>query len=93
MKHPDGAGTARTTRAAFDEVWAEKGWQLVDPAVAKAAALLGRPVDDISKLDKPELSTLAAVVGVPVDEKATKSQIATDVTKALSADTKEETAE
>ena len=36
MRHPETGGETQTTTAAFEEVWQEKGWELVDAEATTA---------------------------------------------------------
>lgn len=80
---PDDRPTSRTTREAFDEVWAPKGWVEVDPIAAQASTTLGKPVDEINKLSREDLRSFASQTGVPVADDATKADIVTAVETAL----------
>lgn len=40
MSHPDLAGTAETSKEAFEEVWAEKGWVLVTDAAPEVPTVV-----------------------------------------------------
>lgn len=75
--------TAEVRRDAFEQTWRAKGFVEVDPVQAKVGNLLGKPVDDVSKLSKDELTQAAALAGVSVDAKASKTDIAAQLSGAL----------
>jgi len=80
MKHDGSGPLAPVSRAAFDAVWSEKGWQLVDTQAAeRAAVLVGGPTDQLDVLHVPELKEIASTVGVELPAGARKADIVTAI--------------
>jgi hypothetical protein len=71
MRNPEiGSKPRRVRREAFDLVWRERGFELVEPATVaaiKAGEVLGKEVEKLDDLTKEELASVAASVGAPVD--------------------------
>lgn len=58
MYHPEVAESAEVaSQAVFDEVWAPRGWKVLDPEVEAVGAVLGRPITSLDDLTEEELAT------------------------------------
>jgi hypothetical protein len=75
MRHPDVEGTAQVPEQAFRQVWKARGWEEVDPAALAASDILGRPVDDVSKLSKDDAETVAEQLGADTSGNPTKAEL------------------
>ena len=73
MRHPDSGPIGAATRAAFDVLWAPKGWREVSAAEVAAAA--EAPVVATSDMTMPELRTLAKARGLEVPAGLTKGDL------------------
>lgn len=74
MQH-SGGPVVETTREAYDVVWQDKGWQLVDEQAAVAQELTGGRTTDLSSMTKADLVELAGARGVEVPDGATKADL------------------
>lgn len=64
MRHPQIETLADTTQRAFESVWKEKGWELVDNSVALASELLGRSVKSLDDLKVEDLRGIYEIRGM-----------------------------
>jgi hypothetical protein len=64
MRHPKIETTARTTRAAFDQIHSKKGWEIVDVPAAVATEALGTEVQNLGALSREDLDTVAEGLGI-----------------------------
>ena len=81
--HGDKAGVSEVSRKAYDRGWRRKGYRILDSHIATAGQMVGRPVLKLEDLDETELATVVYIQGGDVDEKATKTQLAKQVTELL----------
>jgi hypothetical protein len=64
MYHPNLEGVAETNQDAFDVVWKDKSWLIVDPE------------SDLAGMSKQQLTDLATQKGVDLSNVKTKADIA-----------------
>lgn len=95
MRHPshgENGATAEWPKHIFDEIWAPKGWVIVDSAAAAATELLGKRVEKLDDLSKEELTSLASQKGIGLEDADNKKQLAEKVSTALRGETGTEVA-
>lgn len=75
MRHDDVKATAEAWKSAYDVVWADLGWTIVDHAAEIASREFGTDVTDVSKLRKDQLTVIAPELGVTLTGDETKDDI------------------